>query len=113
MKSRVPAKELIDTRYAEPLGVAVLARAVGMSRAHFSREFHRTFGASPHQYLVARRMERAAALLRAADPPIADVCRAVGLRSVGSFTTRFTHTFGVPPAAYRAAHRQSAAARGT
>jgi AraC-like DNA-binding protein len=112
-KNLTPARELIETRYAEPLGVAALARTVGLSRAHFSREFHRTFGASPHQYLVACRMERAAALLRAADRPIADVCHAVGLRSVGSFTTRFTRTFGISPAAYRTAHRHSATARAT
>lgn len=37
--------------------------------AHFSREFHRTFGATPHQYLLTRRMERAAALLRTTDRP--------------------------------------------
>ena len=110
-KSLTLARELIETRYAEPLDVAVLARAVGLSRAHFSREFHRTFGTPPHQLLIARRMERAAALLRTAERPIADVCTAVGLRSVGSFTTRFTHTFGISPAGYRAAHRQSANAR--
>jgi AraC-like DNA-binding protein len=97
------AKDLADARYAEPLGVDDLARAAGLSRAHFSREFRRTFGVTPHGYLLTRRMERAAALLRMNDRSIPDICYSVGLRSVGSFTTSFTRTFGASPAAYRAA----------
>ena len=58
------AKDLADARYFEPLGVDDLARAAGLSRAHFSREFRRAFGESPHAYLLTRRLERAAALLR-------------------------------------------------
>ena len=98
------AKDLADARYFEPLDVDDLAGAAGLSRAHFSREFRRTFGESPHAYLLTRRLERAAALLRGTDHSVADVCFAVGLRSVGSFTSSFTRTFGVSPTAYRAAH---------
>jgi AraC-like DNA-binding protein len=96
------AKDLADARYFEPLGVDDLAREAGLSRAHFSREFRRAFGESPHAYLLTRRLERSAALLRTTDGSVADICFAVGLRSVGSFTTSFTRTYGVPPAAYRA-----------
>ena len=97
------AKDLADARYAEPLGVRDLARAAGLSPAHFSREFRRTFGESPHAYLLTRRLERAASLLRNTDQSVADVCMAVGLSSVGSFTTSFTRLFGTSPTAYRAA----------
>jgi len=97
------AKDLADARYFEPLGVDDLARAAGLSRAHFSREFRRAFGESPHSYLLTRRLERAAALLRTTDRSVADVCLSVGLQSVGSFTTTFTRTFGASPTAYRAA----------
>ena len=96
------AKDLADARYAEPLDVAALARAAGLSQAHFSREFRRAFGESPHAYLLTRRLERAAALLRTTDRSVADVCLSVGLRSLGSFTTSFTRTYGVSPAAFRA-----------
>jgi AraC-like DNA-binding protein len=96
------AKDLVDARYFEPLDVDDLARAAGLSRAHFSREFRRAFGESPHAYLLTRRLERAAALLRTTDHSVADVCFSVGLQSVGSFTTSFTRTFGMSPTAYRA-----------
>ncbi len=95
------AKDLADARYFEPLRVDDLAGAAGLSRAHFSREFRRAFGESPHAYLLTRRLERAAALLRTTDRSVADVCFSVGLESVGSFTTSFTRTFGLPPTSYR------------
>ena len=97
------ARDLADARYAEPLDVDDLAAAAGLSRAHFSREFRRAFGEPPHAYLLTRRLERAAALLRTTDRSVAEVCFAVGLKSVGSFTTSFTRTFGKSPTAYREA----------
>ena len=97
------ATDIADARYGEPLRVDDLAGAAGLSRAHFSREFRRAFGESPHAYLLTRRLERAAALLRATDRSVADICFSVGLRSVGSFTTTFTRTYGRSPTAYRAA----------
>src|SRR5712672_3526136 len=102
------AKDLSDARYFEPLGVDDLARAAGLSRAHFSREFRRAFGESPHAYLLTRRLERAAALLRTTDRSVADICLSVGLQSIGSFTTRFTRTYGASPTAYRAAYPPAA-----
>jgi AraC-like DNA-binding protein len=97
------AKDLADARYFEPLGVEDMARAAGLSRAHFSREFRRTFGESPHVYLLTRRLERAAALLRNTDHSVAEICFSVGLQSLGSFTTSFTRTYGHSPTAYRLA----------
>ncbi len=97
------AKDLADARYFEPLGVDDMARAAGLSRAHFSREFRRAFGESPHAYLLTRRLERAAALLRTTDRSVADICLSVGLRGIGSFTTSFTRTYGMSPVAYRRA----------
>lgn len=96
------AKDLADSRYFEPLGVDDMAGAAGLSRAHFSRAFRAAFGEPPHAYLLTRRMERAAALLRTTDRSVAEVCFSVGLQSVGSFTTSFKRTYGVTPTAYRA-----------
>src|SRR6185436_16019979 len=98
------AKDLADARYFEALTVADLASAAGLSPAYFSREFRRAFGESPHQYLLTRRLERAAALLRTTDRTVTEICFAVGLSSLGSFTTSFRRVFGTTPLAYRAAH---------
>ncbi len=83
------ARDLADTRYFELLTVADLAGAANMSRSYFSRRFSETFGESPHQYLLTRRLERAAALMRVSDWSVANICFAVGWNSVGSFTTSF------------------------
>jgi AraC-like DNA-binding protein len=96
------AKDLADARYSERVSVADLAAAAGLSPAHFSRRFKQTFGESPHQYLLTRRLERAAALLRTTDWAVATICFAVGAESVGSFTTSFRRMFGHTPRAYRA-----------
>jgi AraC-like DNA-binding protein len=103
------AKDLADARYFDPIGVEDMAGAAGLSRAHFSRAFKAAFGESPRAYLLTRRLERAAALLRTTDCSIADVCLSVGLQSLGSFTTSFTRMFGISPAAYRAAHPPASA----
>ena len=88
-----------------------MAGAAGLSRAHFSREFRQAFGESPHAYLLTRRLERAAALLRATDRSVADICFSVGLSSVGSFTTSFTRMYGMSPTAYRRPSRRPRAER--
>ncbi len=92
----------------EPLTVADLAAAARLSPAHFSREFRAAFGESPHQYLLTRRLERAATLLRSTDWTVTRICVSVGLSSVGSFTTSFRRVFGMTPTAYRAAHPSAA-----
>jgi AraC-like DNA-binding protein len=97
------ARDLADARYFENVTVADMARAAGLSRAHFSQEFRRAFGDSPHAYLLTRRLERAAALLRTTDRTVADICVDVGLASIGSFTTSFARMYGKSPIAYRAA----------
>ncbi len=102
------AKDLADARYSEDLSVAELAAAARLSPAHFSREFRRAFGESPHQYLLTRRLERAATLLRTTDWSVLRICTSVGLSSPGSFTSSFRRMYGVAPTAYRASYPPAA-----
>ena len=102
------ARDLADARYADKINVATMASAAGLSRAHFSRSFARAFGESPGAYLLTRRLERAAALLRNSDHSVAEVCFEVGLTSVGSFTTSFKRIYGQTPTQYRASRPPAA-----
>ena len=103
------ARDLADARYAQQLTVADMARAAGLSPSYFSTAFKRAFGESPHQYLLTRRLERAASLLRVTDWSVADVCFAVGAGSIGSFTASFSRVYGCSPTVYR--HRWPPPAR--
>ena len=66
------ARDLADSRYADSLAVEDMARAAGLSRAHFIREFGRAFGESPHAYLLTRRLERVSPL---AVPALLEISR--------------------------------------
>jgi len=98
------ARDVIDSRYGEPLDVPALAAVAHVSTDHFTREFRRVFGETPHQYLLTRRMERAGALLRSTDHSVTDICGEVGLTSLGSFTTSFRRVYRSTPMSYRASY---------
>jgi AraC-like DNA-binding protein len=96
------ARDRMDREYAGPLDVDALARTALMSAGHFSRRFRDAYGETPYSYLMTRRIERAAALLRRGDTNVTDACFAVGCTSLGSFSTKFTQIMGETPSAYRA-----------
>ena len=92
------ARDRMDREYAQPLDVPALARTALMSTAHFSRRFREAYGETPYSYLMTRRIERAAALLRRGDVSVTEACFAVGCTSLGSFSARFTEIVGETPA---------------
>jgi len=94
-------RDRIDREYAQPLDVEELARGIGMSAGHLSRQFRLAYGESVYAYLMTRRIERAMALLRRGDLSVTEVCFEVGCSSLGTFSTRFTELVGMPPSAYR------------
>ncbi|MEE4540466.1 AraC family transcriptional regulator [Streptomyces sp. V4-01] len=102
-------RDLIDREYAKPLDVEALARAADMPAGRLSRQFRLAYGRSPYAYLTARRVERAAALLRGGGFVAADVWRSVGCSSPDVFRARFTELVGMPPDAYRRLVREAAA----
>lgn len=100
------ARDLIDSRYPEPLDLDAIANAAGYSRYHFARAFRAAYGETPGRYLSRRRIERAQELLRSVNLTVTEVCLLVGFNSLGSFSSRFTELVGVPPSRFqRAAHR--------
>ena len=95
------ARDFMDGHYAEPLDLDDIARRAHASKAHFVREFRATFGETPHQYLLTRRIERAKHLLHTTQLSVTEVCLAVGLQSLGSFCSSFKRVVGVTPTQYR------------
>src|SRR3989475_12599477 len=91
------AKDFAAARYREPLDVPTLARAAHASPAHFAREFRRAFGETPHQYLMTRRLERAASLLRSTDHAVTEICMEACPSSRGCFTHSFKGASELPP----------------
>jgi transcriptional regulator GlxA family with amidase domain len=97
----------MDRHYAEPVTVRALARIAGLSEFHFIRAFRASTGQTPHQYLRARRLDRARELLVTTPLPVTEICDAVGFQSLGSFSALFRRLTGETPAAYRARRRKT------
>ena len=93
--------QYIQDNLHQELRLAELSALVHMSPYHFARLFKQSTGASPHRFLVRRRIEQAAALLAAQPLPIGEIARSVGFRTPSHFTTTFRRVTGITPTAYR------------
>ena len=96
------ARDSMDAASHEEWPVERLASVSGVSEAHFARSFKDAFGIPPHRYLLTRRIERAAALLRDTDLPITDIAFETGWNSLGTFGRIFRDVTGTSPSALRA-----------
>ena len=102
---------LINERLGERLAIRDLGAAVGLSAFHFCRIFRNATGKSPHQYLVAKRIEEARRILVTTDLPLVSVARHVGFRTQAHFTKVFRALAGSTPGAYRRNAQPMAPAR--
>lgn len=94
----------IDSHITGPVLVAHLSALVQLSEAHFSRAFRRTFGNSPHAFVVRRRVELAAQYMLQTEAPLIDIALQCGFTDQAHFSKRFRQTTGHAPAAWRRAH---------
>ena len=91
--------EMIDAALDARLTIAALAREVGLSPAHFARAFKESLGRAPHQYLLARRLERARRLLETTGTSLSDIAQRTGFADQAHFTRLFRRAFGTTPGA--------------
>lgn len=96
------ALRYIEDHVAGDLTLADLAREARMSRFHFCREFKRSIGASPHQFIIARRLARAERMIRESRAPLAEIARACGFGASGRLAAVFRRRHGMTPSAWRA-----------
>ncbi len=93
----------IDSQLAEPISLGQLAGLCALSEYHFARMFRASFGLPPHQYVLARRLDRARQMLRGTMLPLGEIALACGFASASHFTNRFKQVLGGTPGEYRQA----------
>jgi len=93
--------EFIEENLDNDLRLEAMAAQVEVSPLYLPRAFKAAVGQSPHQYVLARRIERAKELLRNTQTPIADVAFSSGFSSQSHLSHWFLKLVGVSPATYR------------
>jgi AraC family transcriptional regulator len=94
-------RDYIDRHITGPILVSELGALVRLSEAHFSRCFKRTFGESPHAFVLHRRLEFAAEYMLQTDLPLCDIALRCGFADQAHFSKHFRQANGVSPSAWR------------
>lgn len=113
LRSMAEIRDYIDRHFAQALPINRLAGLASLSPFQFIRAFRAATGETPHQYVRARRIERARELLVNTPMSVTDICDAVGFRSLGSFSAVFKRLTGQAPAQYRSSHTRQALVHGS
>jgi AraC family transcriptional regulator len=103
------AIDYVMANLAEPISLADIAAATGLSRMHFAAQFRVATGLRPHEYLLQRRIERAQELLLSSHLPLVDIAFEVGFKTQAHFTTVFSRMVGETPNAWRQRNRGASA----
>jgi AraC family transcriptional regulator len=93
--------DFIDAHLGEPIHLADLAQMGGFSRFHFARLFKQSFGLTPHQYVLNRRIERAKHLLQTSDLCIVEIALQCGFAHQSHLSRHFKRRVGLSPKAFR------------
>jgi AraC family transcriptional regulator len=94
-------RDYVDSHITGPILVADLCALVRLSEAHFSRSFKRTFGESPHAFVLRRRLEFAAQYMLQTGVPLSDIALQCGFADQAHFSKRFREAVGLNPSAWR------------
>ena len=100
-------REFVDAHLCEPITLADIAGASGLSRMYFAAQFRVSTGMRPHEFVLRRRIDRACELLLSTAMPIAEVALAVGFQTQAHFTTVFKRFVDETPYRWRKAHRRN------
>jgi AraC family transcriptional regulator len=106
-------RDYIDSHITGPVLVADLCALIQRSEAHFSRAFKRTFGESPHAFLVRRRVELAAQYMLNTDASLSDIALQCGFTDQAHLCKHFRQATEQTPAVWRRAHRSQHDVYGT
>jgi AraC family transcriptional regulator len=98
-------REYVEAHLAGRILVSDLSAVAQRSEGHFSRAFKRTFGISPHAYVLRRRVEKATHLMLVSDDSLSDIALACGMNDQAHFCNSFRQMTGQTPAAWRRERR--------
>ena len=94
----------IREHLGDPISLAAIAAAAGLSPMHFAARFRIATGQRPHHYILRARIEHAKALLASSERPVVEVAGDTGFRTQAHFTTIFKRFTGATPCAWRREH---------
>lgn len=95
----------IDAHISGPVRIADLCGLIQRSEAHFSRSFRRTFGESPHAFVIRRRLDLAVQYMLHSDASLSDISLQCGFTDQAHLCKHFRQLTGETPAAWRRAHQ--------
>jgi AraC family transcriptional regulator len=93
--------EYIDAHLSERPSISDLAALVHLTRYHFIRSFKQAAGMPPHQFMIARRVERAKEMLANQEQSIASVAERAGFGTSLQLARAFRRVVGTTPSEFR------------
>ncbi|WP_371833205.1 helix-turn-helix domain-containing protein [Ferrovibrio sp.] len=93
--------EYIDENLSKPINYAVLSQVAALNRSRLGAAFKISMGITPHQYIIARRIDKAKTLLCNTELSMAEIAIAVGFSSQSHMTSHFRRQVGTTPAKFR------------
>ncbi len=99
--NEIDFKTTIQHNLYANLSIEELATLCHLSISSFKRKFKTVFGESPKRYIIKKKVEKAAALLKSNDLRVSDIAYDVGFESLATFNRNFTNIYGKSPSEYR------------
>ena len=88
----------MEVNFSRPLSIEDYAYLTGRSVSSFRRDFKEQFGGiSPKQWLIERRLNRAAQILWQRELSVSELVLEIGYDNVPHFVKAFGRKFGLPP----------------
>lgn len=97
-------KEILDYHADDPQKLQEALNQLPMTPHHFNQLFKNRYGLTPHAYVLNKRLEKAASMLKASSQSVLDIAMAAGFGSISSFYASFRRVYGMSPARYREGH---------